>query len=626
MIFYMFRFVLVFYFFSFSALAKTQVKASVDPSVVSPHDTLTLTLEVEHGLRENVGSPRLPKISAFYLIGGTQVQNFHIIGRSMGGVKKYIYTLQPVKEGKFNIGSIEIVVGGKVYKTSPLEVEVSSKVKPRPTPSPFRIFKKYFPPSFFGEEDEEEGAPFFQPQQKPLQEEDVFVKLKMEKTILYLGEMILAEWFFYLPGGRSVNTRSEITKSAKLDGFWVESVVSAANSSTMSPKLEKIGEKMYRKQLLTSSALFPVRTGTLNIGALEVKSRFMNPFSVFGSSRILVKESDAEQIKVLPLPNEGKGIFFTEAVGDFNVSIDVNKKIVSVQEPMIYKVIFKGTGHPRLIRLPDLNFGDSFEVYDITESQEFSFSESVKIFEVILIPKSTGELLIPSFELTTFDPDLGIYKTHVLPEVKVKVAGVSVPVHSADKSKLYFDSDTDAEKTKEAEVKEGAIDEIRISPLMKETTSGFFIERRKYFWVVIYGLLLIFFLIALVKNFLFSRKENSSFKVKLKAGLKRVDQAIQKKQWKESGIELNQLMYSFFSDMSGQGKIVKNWDVLLQNINPSIRVKYESKIRYLASYLEPLSFASVEEARELRNKQSVEKLKKDLVDLIQKISSEYSID
>ena len=622
----MVKFVFIFYFFSFSAFAKTQVRAFVDPSVVSPQDTLTLTVEVEHNLQEGVRSPRLPKIGGFHVIRKAQSYNFQIMSGSMIGIKKYQYTLQPLKEGKFNIGSVEVIVGGKSYKTSPVEVEVSSKVKPRPTPSLFGKFKKFFDPSFFGE-GEKDSFPFFRgQQQQPIPEKDVFVKLEMEKDTVYLGEMILAEWFFYLPGDRSVNVRNEITKNAELNGFWVESVVSPTNSSATSPKVEKIGGKVYRKQLLTSSALFPVRAGILNIGALGVRSQFINPFSVFGSSRILLKESEVKQIKILPLPKEGRGNFFTEAVGDFNVSVDVNKKVISVQEPMIYKVTFKGIGHPRLIRLPDLNFSDSVEVYDITESQVFSVSESVKTFEVILIPKSSGELVIPSFELTSFDPQLGIYKTHVLPELKVKVVGVFVPGSSEDKSKLYFKSDTNIKKTDEAEDKKEFINKIKLTPLMKETREGFFIESRKYFWFIGYSFLLIFFLIALMKNILFLRKENSSFKIQLKAGLKRVDQAIKKKQWKESGIELNQLMYSFFAVMSGQGKAVKNWDILLQNVNPSIRVKYEPRVRRLVSSLERLSFASIKEAKELRNERNVEKLKKDLVDLIQKISTEYSID
>ena len=617
----MFKFVLIFYFFSFFAWAEVQVKSFVDSSVVSPQDTLTLNVEIKYSSKGDVSSLRLPKLEVFDLLGRSQSHEFQVINGNMSVIKKYHYTLKPVKEGKFKIGSVEIIVNGKVYKTSPVEVEVSSKVKPRSTPSPFGNFKKYFPPSFFGDE-EERFFPFSR--QKPVREEDVFVKLEMKKNTLYLGEMVLAEWFFYLPGDQTVNMRSEIAKNPELNGFWVESIVSSANSATLPPKVQDVGGKMYRKQLLTSSALFPVRTGTLSIGSLEVKSYFMNPFSVFGSSNGFLKKSNEKKIKVLPLPKEGRGNLFTEAVGDFEVSAIVNKKIVSVQEPIVYRVLFKGKGHPRLVRLPDLNFGDEFELYDITESQKFSVSESMKTFEVILIPKSSGELLIPSFELTTFDPQLGIYKTHILSSFKLKVTGVPVPASQADKSKIYFDPNANKQEKKEVENKDEETSDSKLIPQAKETTNGFLMKERKYLWFIVYGFLFVFFLWALKRNIVFW-KENSSFKVRLKASLKQIDYAIKNKNWKESGIELNQLLYSFFAELSNQGKTVKNWDILFQNVNPSIRVKYEQRVKVLVSRVEQLSFASSEEAKDLRNRPYVEKLKKDFIHLIQEISKEYSL-
>ena len=619
----MFKFILIFYFFSFSVLAEVQVRSSVDPSVVSPQGTLTLSVEIEYGSEGNISTPRLPKIESFDLIGQSESHQFQIIDKNISRIKRYNYRLQPLKEGKFKIGSIEVIVDGKVYNTHVVEVEVSSKVKPRSAPSPFGNLKRYFPPSIFGDEEEEEKfLPFSR--RKPIREKDVFIKLEMKKTTLYLGEMALAGWFLYLPMDQSVNVRSEIVKNPELNGFWVESVVPAGSSATLPHELKNIGGKRYRKQLLTSSALFPVRTGALNIGALRIKSHFLSAFSFFGSLKVFLRESKGKKVRVLPLPTERKGSFFTEAVGDFDISAHVNKTVVSVREPIIYKVSFKGKGHPRLIRLPDLNFGDSFRLYDITESQKFSVSESVKTFEVILIPKSSGELLIPSFEITTFDSELGIYKTHILSSFTLKVTGVSVPGSYADKSKIYFDSDANAQKQEETEKKNGAADEMRLNPWVRDKTSELFIKWRKYFWPLIFGVLFVFFLWTLSRNFSFWKKSDS-FKIQLRASLKRIDLAIKDKDWKESGIELNQLMYSFFSKLSGQGKAVKSWDTLLQNVNPSIRVKYESKVRVLVSRVEQLSFASFEEAKGLRNRQSVEKLKKDLVDLVQEISKEYSV-
>ena len=588
---------------SFCVSAEVRVRSSINPQVVSPGDILTLIVEVEYQSEKNIDSLRLPKMRAFHFI--TQ-DHFNYDGKTSKR-RQYRYTLQPMRLGKLYIGSIEVMVDGKVYKTSPMEVLVSS-----PSSSPFGSLNQLFPPSLFNRD--EDFSPF---SLKNIRKKDVFVRLEMEKSTLYIGEMVLAEWFIYLPGNQNVNMANMITKSAEMDGFWVESVLTPEAAVHKPPRLEEKGGKRYKKQIFASSALFPVRTGDLSISPLEVKSHFMAPFSLFGSTKVFINQSNEMKIKVLPLPLMGKGIFFTEAVGDFEISASVNRKTASVQEPVLYKVRFKGIGNPRLIRLPDLNFGDSLKVYDITESQKFSVSESIKDFEIILIPKSTGDHLIPSFELSTFDPQLGIYKIHVLPPFQLKVVGV--PVFGRFKSKLYFGTDKKLQKKEGAQEDSEDMGADKLTPyLWSDKPIGFIVQYRKYFWFVIYSLLLVFFILALKRLFL-SREGDDSLKVQLKKSMKRVDLAIKSGQWKESGIELNQIMYSFFSDLSGQKKIVKNWDVLLQNLNPSIRIKYEPRIRNIVSRVEKLSFASFEKAKKLRNERNVEQLKQDTTELIQEI-------
>ena len=604
-------------------LAEIQVNSSVSPNPVSLQGVLTLTVEIKYSSEKNIGAPRLPGLNTFHVIGQHQSHEFQMINGVTTRKKKYHYQLQPMKEGKFNIGSIEVIVDGKVHKTASLPVEVSSKIKPRSAPSsPFGSLKglrRFFPPFFDADEKEEDGVfPFFR--RRKIDEEDMFLKLETKKSKVYVGEMILAEWFFYLPYNQAMNINSEVVKSPNLDGFWVESVVQMGEVVSKPPQVEDVKGKKYKKQLLISSALFPVRKGDLNIGSLEVKSHLAFPFM---ASRVFLKKSKAKKVTVLPLPQEGKGNFFTEAVGDFHVSSNINKKVVSVQEPVVYKVSFKGKGQTRVIRLPNLQFGNVWEVYDTTESQKFSVSESVKDFEVILIPQSSGELIIPSFEVSTFDPQLGIYKTHILPAFKIRVVGVPTPGTRKDESALYFQTE-EQHKSKEAKAIHQKEEKSTLTPWLRDKKSEFVIKYRKDFWVIVYSLLFLFFTLVLVRNFSFKREKNR-LKIILRVGLKKVDQAIKSADWKQSGIEMNQLMYSFFSELLGQNTAVKNWDILLKDMNPSIRIKYESKIRSLVSHLERLSFASSESAGKLRNKKSVAQLKVNLIDLLKQISKEYTL-
>ena len=609
------------YIFSAFVLAEVQVHSSVSPNPVSLQGVLTLTVEIEYSSEKNIGVPRLPGLDTFHVIGQHQSQEFQMINGVTTRKKKYHYQLQPMKEGKFNMGSTEIVVDGKVYKTAPVSVEVSAKVQPHSAPaSPFgnrKRLRRFFP-SFFDDEEGENIFPFFR--NRNIDEEDIFLKLKTEKSKVYVGEMILAEWFFYLPYDQAMNVKSELVKSPNMDGFWVESIVQMGETASKPPQAENIKGKKYKKQLLVSSALFPVRVGELNIGSMEVKS-IVFPFM---ASRVFSKKSKPKKITVLPLPREGKSDFFTEAVGDFHVSASINKKIISVQEPIVYKVSFKGQGQVRGIRLPHLNFGNVWDIYDTTESQKFSVSESVKDFEVILIPKSPGELTIPSFEVSSFDPQLGIYKTHIFPAFKIQVVGVPIPGARREESALYFQTEEAAHKSKEAKEVHNKEGKHTLTPWVRDKKSEFIIKYRKVFWSIVYSLLFLSIVFVLIRRCSVG-KEKNRLKVILGTGLRKVDQAVKNEDWKQSGIEMSQLMYSFFSELSGKHIVVKNWDILLKDMHPSIRIKYESKIRPLVSQLDRLSFASFDVAKGIRNKKSVEQLKTHLMDLLKTVSSEYSL-
>ncbi len=615
---------IIFYicFFSSKVGAQTQVRAYIKPHVVQPQSLFTLTVEIEYQSAQNIQPPRLPPLNDFHLMGQNLGSYFSLTGKTVTRKKSYHYKLKSLKEGQFKIGSVQVIVDGKVYKTSPVKVEVSSQAKPQAKPhgrsspfhSPFGNMKKFFPPGFFAPGFLDDKDMF--PSKGAIKEKDVLFQLEVNKDTVYLGEMITAEWFIYIPHHRvqSVQTiRSQVTKPAKLDGFWVESITAPGETPSVSPKLVERNGKKYQKELIISSALFPIQEGPLTIEPVEIKT------VIFGSSSVrflkpLVHVSKKKQITVLPLPQEGKGQFWTEAVGDFNISALVNKKIVRVQEPVVYKVSFKGEGQVGPIRLPDLNFGEAFEVYDITESQKFAFSQSTKDFEVILIPKISGDLIIPSFELSTFDPHLGIYKTHVLPSFTLKALGKALSNGLADQNKIYFEPQK--KSTPEGEEKG-----ISIIPLA-QGQEFFVLKHRKMFWGIIYGLLFLSFVWGVIR-LCFSQKDKNSFKKQLKANLKKVDQAMADKNWKKSGIELNQLMYFFFSEWSKQNQSAKNWDILLKHINPSIRVKYESKIKDLVSRIEQLSFAKEGSVRALRSKKNVESLKKEVIDLVQEISAEY---
>lgn len=603
-IFYIF----IFCVFSEFLLAEVIVKSIVSPQVVSLKGILNLKVSIEYSSQKNIINPKLPKLKFFHVLGQHQSYQMQYINGSVSKKKQFTYMLRPLKAGKLTINPIEIIVDGTVYKTEPVEVEVSATLKPQARPhgmlNPFGNIGgglgSLFQPAFFD--------------QQILDKEDLLLKLETKKSIFYIGEMILAKWFFYVSYNKTINIQSEVIQNPKFDGFWVETIPPVKNRSIVNSKLYFMNQKKYKRQLFTSSALFAVRTGKLNIGDMKVKTHRVGS-SIFNSVKVLFQTSNKKILKILPLPKKGKGAFFTQAVGDFDISATINKYKIEFEKPIIYTVHFKGQGHPRLITMPKLNFGDNLKIYDITESQKFVVSKSTKTFKIILIPKVGGDIIIPSFELTSFEPYLGIYKTHVLPSFKVHVVG--------SKKILFKNNKTlkkDTQKIKTGDLSSSDKKHF-IKPWKENKNIQIWLKYRSLFWIFIYSLLFLFIGFIIGKKIYF-RKSKKLLDFLLAQHLKQVDKAIKKQNWRQAGIILNRIMYLFFAELSKSTSIVKNWDNLFHTIPPSIKIKYETESKKLIYLLEKLSFASQQESRLLRNKNSVESLKQSLITLLKKIDKE----
>ncbi len=586
----------------FSILADVNVKASVIPQNLPPGDMLDLVITVQYESTADIQSPRLPNLSGFYL-GGQQIsQNISISNGVVSKEKKYHYSLRSKTEGVFTIGPVEVVVEGKLYKTKPLKVEVSSKFPSRPgSKNIFKGFGKglkgFFAPHFF-DDLEEDNFPF----DTTIEDKDLSLDLKTEKQKLYIGEMIVAEWSFSIPENKYGNINYQPKKSADIEGFWSEPLVVFGNQP-LPPRLERKEGSNYKKQVIQRFALFPVKTGALTIGSLLVDFHVQS-LSFFSSAKVLTKKSQDKKIEVVPLPKSGKNESFTEAVGDFSISAKVNKTQVSSQDPIIYTIIFTGKGHPRLIQLPSLKFPDTLEVYDITEFQTFSVEQSKKTFELILIPKKSGKIVIPKFELSTFNPELGIYTVHVLPAVELNVLGV--PIQNEEDGEQYFKNENPAENSV-------------LIPESNKSPSIFSFDNRKKMWIVLYIFLFLCFLGTLGKHKFFLQKKRKPIEVLIGKTEEQVKRHLKRENWKELGMELNQLIYLVLSESTGQNKAIKNLDVLIQSLHPSLRASYESQIRGLVSKLEKLSFAPEQLAKDLRTNKVATKISHQVFSLVREI-------
>ena len=116
---------------------------------------------------------------------------------------------------------------------------------------------------------------------------------------------------------------------------------------------------------------------------------------------------------------------FDRAVGVFNVKSSIDKQEVKTNEAINLKIVLKGKGNVKLLKDPKLDFPPDFEVYDPKENTKINTSvsgvEGTKTFEYLIIPRHSGEFVIPAYSFSYYDPIQKKYKTSSTPEYKINV-------------------------------------------------------------------------------------------------------------------------------------------------------------------------------------------------------------
>ena len=201
-------------------------------------------------------------------------------------------------------------------------------------------------------------------------------------------------------------------------------------------KPEIVNGVQFNTAIIKQVVLSPQRSGDLVLDALSMNlvlriqdnKRSRSVFDQFFGSYKDIRHkavSNSATIKVKKLPKTGKPMSFDGAVGVFNVKSSIDKQEVKTNEAINLKIVLKGKGNVKLLKDPKLDFPPDFEVYDPKENTKINTSvsgvEGTKTFEYLIIPRHSGEFVIPAYSFSYYDPIQKKYKTSSTPEYKINV-------------------------------------------------------------------------------------------------------------------------------------------------------------------------------------------------------------
>lgn len=371
--------------------------AQVNRKKVPVDSSVQLTLTVEG--TQDVHPIDLPSMDGFqsqYLGPSTRIS---IVNGKVSSSIAFIYNLEPLKIGNFQIPSISVDIEGKTYTSEPIDIEVVASSSAS------------------------SGGPLG-PSQQALQQatlkDKVFLVFKAAKNEAYLNEKVPIKIMLFVA---NVSVRDIQFPNLEKVGFLMDDFGQPQQYQQV------IGGVPY-EILEFNTFIYPTREGELKIGTAKidcniiVKSSRSSPLSQFDNlfdddffkdffdnyERLpYTAESADVTMSVLPLPQEGKPSSFTGAVGKFDFNVAVSPLEVKVGDPVTLRMKVEGEGNKNSIAFPRINTTDKFKVYEPQVREE----GSSKVLEQVIIPNSASVTEIPAIEFSYFDADLKKYQTIV---------------------------------------------------------------------------------------------------------------------------------------------------------------------------------------------------------------------
>ena len=362
-------------------IVSQSIKIYVDKNLLLEDEFLSLTVEAD-GVSDFPIVDLRPLYNDFDIVSGpSQQTNFQWINGEMKNTKTLKWTLSPTKTGRILIPALVSKIGKKSYKSNPISINVSTK--------------------------------------KENSDKSIFIKADFDKKEAYLGQQISLTYKLYKKNNVTISSIEHI-EMPDFKGFWVEDIYNPQRLQYNS-KTEIINGIKYQIANLGQKALFPINpdglivpeaTVKIKIENKQKKSRrdpFFDPFfnQFFTETKTKILKTEQNEIFINPFPDP-RPKDFKGAVGDFRITSTIDMETIDINNGLTFTVTLTGSGNIGLFSLPDIKFPDGLEVFPPNDT----FTKDVfrnqltgtQIWEYVIIPRKVGLFLIPSIEMSFFDP------------------------------------------------------------------------------------------------------------------------------------------------------------------------------------------------------------------------------
>ncbi len=387
--------------FCLQVYAQEKIEIETSSNSIGEGDYVEVTYRLNSSKVKNFNPGKLDGLQI--VNGPSTSQNTTIVNGKISSFSTYNYYMQPTKTGTVSISGATAIINGKKVVAPKKTIKVT-KVSPA------------------------DKKQIEERKKKKKLEDLVWIQIETEKDTVYKGEQTIVKYMLYtLYQVKNLN----MVSNPSLSGFWKHDM-----NEGKFPQFDKVIDgKKYRVAEIKKFAVFPQRSGVLELDQLEVeaivrvlqnKRQHFDPFadmfddpifSNFGSTYRNVTtniKSNSDTLVVLPLPAPKDPEAYTGAVGQFTVGANINPRNIKTDEAATISLMINGTGNLKLIDQPKIDFPEGLEVYDVQRTENIYDNSGLlrgsTKFEYPVIPRKPGRYTIPRINFEFFNPEVGKFQ------------------------------------------------------------------------------------------------------------------------------------------------------------------------------------------------------------------------
>ena len=258
---------------------------------------------------------------------------------------------------------------------------------------------------------------------KPARPSKIFVEAVVDKEKLYKGEGLNVDYYVYISDEvEAIANGLDIREYPKLNNFIKRYI-----KKTIFVESVKYDGHMLKRSILYSARIYPQKTGTLKIDAIDVSVEYMSYQLGRGRTRVVDRfRSKPLSLEVVDLPDDNEKKNFSGLVGKHKFKLTTKKEKYFVNEPVELTLEVTGPGELEQLAAPKLFGGSNLEEFEVkTDLQELDEFSAKKIFEYVFLARNEITLPASNLEVSYFLPEENKYQYFSLPIPELIILGKS---------------------------------------------------------------------------------------------------------------------------------------------------------------------------------------------------------